>query len=212
MTYQRLIFAGLAAAYCVFLGIFALWHNRHARLNQLFAGFNFCNALWNLDEFVVFIPDLRTGVWVLKVLGIGGSFLTTFFLAFGYTLTGLSNEKWAKIVVRTFFILGSIFAAAHFTPLIYSSIAYSPFVPQSIDRVPGSFYPLFAVYLLAALVLVVVQFPHQIMTTTGIRRLQMWYVALASCLGFIALLFYYESFFSLDIEVLPIVCTGNQCL
>ncbi len=194
MLYQRPIFATLAAFYCLGLGIASLYKNRYSKLNRLFAYYNFCTAIWNFEDYVVFLPDENSKLLLTRITGIGGCFFIPFVLHFIYELVRISDRKSYRILIKASYVIAIIFSFLYWTPLMFLT-GESKF----FEGTPGPLYPFFALFILISLFTVFYPLIKVLKKSTGLKRLQTSYVLLACTIGFLALCFYYLSFISIDL-------------
>jgi len=199
MIYQRPIFGGLAALFCFGLGFFALIQNRKAPLNQSFALYNFCLALWNLSDFIILIPDPAVGLWYIRVMGLWGCLLIPFYMQFLFILFDLYEKSSYQKLTRFYFGLGTIFYLLHLTPLIIKKVIYVQYPKNNYLEIAGPLYPVFGIFLISGLLISIILIIKKRSHLRGPKRIRSNFALFASFLGFMAISFYFLSFIRIDL-------------
>jgi signal transduction histidine kinase len=205
--FERPLFASLSLVYCLCLAAFALYRNRHSRLNQTFAAYNISNALFNAGDFVFLFANKTAGLWFVRNVSIGGALMLPFLFHFICELTGAIGRNARAL--RLMYGISLFFSALHFTPLIYAGVNYTPFTNPSQMEIPGGLYPIFALYLLLGLFYAIKVMLTERRRADGLIRKQLEYVGVAGMVGAVALGAFFLNLLEID---LPYVYYPLQAL
>jgi signal transduction histidine kinase len=210
MTFLRPLCSISALLYCFFLGIFSLAHKDRSRLHVNFALYNFANALYNLADSIFLFRSYDVAVHWNRITGIGGCMMVPFVMRFVFELIEEQSTPYRWIGNVSFYL--GIFLSFFYVTTDWFIKGIAPDYREKMLNleIPGILYPLFILFVVSGLVIIVYRVAVRYRRTkSSLLQQKMRYIVLALCVGILALSTYFLSFVWLD---LPIIYYTLQAL
>jgi two-component system NtrC family sensor kinase len=182
MTF-RIVSATLASLVCLSLSLQVLIQERKNPTRRLFAYSNLALVLWNLGDLlvVVSIEDYPLALFFDRLSYFGALLVATLIVQFLTSYLG----SWKDLNSRVFSVISRIFLVSAvpiglivWTPGIVKEVRWPP-----LEEVPGPLFPILAVYVVGALLVVAGGIAYGFTKSTGIRRSQLEYFSAAFVVG-----------------------------
>lgn len=181
------------------LGTFVYFKNPRQAINKSYGILSLSLAFWSANYFLWQIDNNdKLALLHIRLLSLGAVFIPVFFLYFILCL--LKEQKERSRLLTVAFLTAILFSPFTFTSLFITGVKQKlsfPFWPDA-----GIMYSAFLCFFFICVVYAMYQVIRSYRRSEGYKQSQIWYVLVASAVGFLGGMTNYPLWY--DIKVLPV--------